>query len=130
MRTGHLLQALPQMDADVERLRTILPYSAIVLVVYGLYRAYTYVFPATLLHKLPGPTNGHFFLGHLPEIFDSASGDAQQRWVDQYGHVMAYRAFLNVRANCPASFPKLRKLSFRYSGLFLSSLTSVQYPTL
>jgi hypothetical protein len=117
------------MDVDVERLRTILPYLVIVLVAYGLYWAYTYVFPATLLYKLPGPPNGHFFLGHLPEIFDSASGDAQQRWMDQYGHVMAYRAFLNVRPTRPVPFPKLHKLIFHFSDLFSSSLTFAQYPT-
>jgi hypothetical protein len=92
---------LPQMDVDFERLRAILPYTTIVLAGYGLYRAYTSVFPATALNKLPGPSNGHRLLGHLPEIWASESAGAQQGWADQYGHVVAYKGFLNV---CPA-FP-------------------------
>jgi hypothetical protein len=118
------------MDFDVERgLWTILPYPAIGLAAYGFYRAYNYVFPATLLRKLPGPPNGRFFLGHLPEIVNSSSGEAQQGWVDQYGHVMAYGAFLNVRPTRPAPFSKLHKLSFHCSDLLSSSLTFAQYPT-
>jgi hypothetical protein len=86
------------MSLDFERLRDILPYSVIVFAGYALYRAYTYVAPATFLHKLPGPRNGHFLLGNLPEIAERLSGDVHERWEEEYGHVLSYRGFLRV---CP-----------------------------
>jgi hypothetical protein len=84
------------MSLDFERLRDILTYSVIVLAGYGLYRAYTYVAPITFLRKLPGPRNGHFLLGNLPEIAEQPSGDVHERWAEEYGHVVSYRGFLNV----------------------------------
>jgi hypothetical protein len=84
------------MSLDFERLRDILPYFVIVFVGYGLYRAYAYIAPTTFLHKLPGPRNGHFLLGNLPEIAERLSGDVHERWAEEYGHVLSYRGFLKV----------------------------------
>jgi hypothetical protein len=91
------------MDLDLERIQVLLPYSAIVLAGYGLYKVYGYMNPTTPLHKIPGPRNGHFLLGNLPEINKSATGQAHQGWADEFGHVVAFRGFLNVRLLFPAA---------------------------
>jgi hypothetical protein len=91
------------MDVDFERFRILLPYLVIGLASFGLYRTYAYIYPATDLYKVPGPPSAHFFMGNLLETFKNEAGAVHKKWANEYGHVVAYKGFLNVSASGPSS---------------------------
>jgi hypothetical protein len=59
------------------------------------------------LRVIPGPDKPHWLYGHFGRIIsDTNTGDTEQKWMAQFGHVFKFKAFFSVRLpNLPRSLP-------------------------
>jgi hypothetical protein len=118
------------LDLDLKQLQAYLPQAALALAAgYGLYIAYQgyrYIFPYTVLQKLPGPSNGHPLLGNMREIFKAENGSAHKKWMEDHGHVVAYREFLNVCAHISHTmYLHLLAILLFHRRMYMQQLTTV-----
>jgi hypothetical protein len=50
------------------------------------------------LRVVPGPDKPHWLKGHSGHIIaETNSGDSERKWMANYGHVIKFKAFFNVR---------------------------------
>ena len=50
------------------------------------------------LRVVPGPDNPHWFKGHFGSVIaEPNTGDTERRWMAEFGHIVAFKAFFNVR---------------------------------
>src|SRR5258706_13713314 len=49
------------------------------------------------LRVIPGPDKPHWLRGHFGQIIeDINTGDAEQKWMAQFGHTFKFKAFFSV----------------------------------
>jgi len=93
--------AIPRLNLDIPYVSIkglfITPILAFVAVlVYHLLRRLVRV-KLSRARMVPGPSGGHFFLGHLVYVRDSEKGGWHEEIIEKYGHVVKYRTILGVR---------------------------------
>ncbi|KAF8960371.1 cytochrome P450 [Flammula alnicola] len=64
--------------------------------VYGLYKLAKFLYDqwTSPLRVLPGPPNSSFIFGNLKEIWEAENSVLHEKWVEQYGSTIKYKAFV------------------------------------
>lgn len=72
------------------------------LAAYGLFKLLRVVVRplSSPLRVLPGPASSSLIFGNMGEIRRADTSSQHEAWIQQYGKVMQYKAFLGVSALC------------------------------
>ncbi|KAF8898203.1 cytochrome P450 [Gymnopilus junonius] len=65
---------------------------------YGVYKLAKFIYFqwASPLNVLPGPPSTHFFYGNLKDIWKSENSVLHEKWVEEYGSTLKYKAFFQT----------------------------------
>lgn len=79
-------------------LQSVLLSLGLVGVLYALWKCVSIVVRiyTSPLRRLPGPPSDSFFLGNFKAIFKAENSVVQEKWLAEYGDVMAYPGIFGV----------------------------------
>lgn len=74
-------------------------YAVAALVAFTVYKVISFLWQANTspLRHLPGPPTESLFWGNMLAIQKEENSVPQERWVEQYGHSIAYKGLFGVR---------------------------------